>query len=700
MRIHIVTRFATFLAALTAASLFVSAGSSDTFLHPRGETPPPPPIGDRENAYIDKALAAIKMTRADLGFKKDLADDPYRLNVVQDLMDHPLKTIDVTHQMGVNARMAGDDICALLKMQGDMTDAAPEAAEYDRMEKALAGAPTDKAVARYVESLRGFYYLHDGLAILLKGTQMSQEYLKAAFARLAPDEVNSILLYMPTMWYDQEDLGPTAAKVYARSLLHRYGMSDAKIDKVKDLPAADFLKVCEKVDRRQLFYAGYAAQAAVQAALPYLTDENAPKGAHPIRYHNPLVTGDVLFAKNTPWGEVVVGGTDANTYKFSDTPRGAHPGKPFFHPAILVDLGGDDIYQGPVATGSAPFGYPTSLNIDVSGNDVYAAGGDFSQACGVMGVGIIAHWKGDASYTAGKYAQGCGMLGTGVLFDHLGVTTYSADLSAQGAATLGYGVLRDSTGNDYYLGRRYVQGFGSVYAFGLLSDGGGNDLYYAGGKYLHAPLYPDQFQSLSQGFGFGWRGTSSGGIGMLYDRSGNDSYNTEIYGQGSSYWYALGVLIDDEGNDAYTSVHYSQGAGIHLSVGMLLDRAGKDSYQCHYGPSQGAAHDLAVGILIDCEGEDFYSSNGIGQGNGHADGFGLFVDKDGHDLVGGRYPWATQGSGDAGMERGYGSIGIYLNLGPDNVYSAGDSKPGTLWTKGYWGVGIDTGDEPLPPTPK
>ncbi len=51
----------------------------------------------------------------------------------------------------------------------------------------------------------------------------------------------------------------------------------------------------------------------------------------------------------------------------------------------------------------------------------------------------------------------------------------------------------------------------------MLLDGQGNDIYSAGGKYKHAPLVPDDFRSLGQGFGFGMRPDFAGGIGVLCD---------------------------------------------------------------------------------------------------------------------------------------------------------------------------------------
>ena len=160
--------------------------------------------------------------------------------------------------------------------------------------------------------------------------------------------------------------------------------------------------------------------------------------------------------------------------------------------------------------------------------------------------------------------------------------------------------------NDIYLCARQSQGFASTFGAGLLYDQTGNDIYRAGGHYLHPPLLPNDFQSLSQGFSIGFRPRAAGGVGILIDEEGNDFYDAEVYAQGTSYWYSIGLLFDGAGNDRYLATQYAQGAGVHLSVGSLWDRGGDDHYVAQLGVTQGTAHDLSVGLLIDESGNDYY----------------------------------------------------------------------------------------------
>ena len=66
--------------------------------------------------------------------------------------------------------------------------------------------------------------------------------------------------------------------------------------------------------------------------------------------------------------------------------------------------------------------------------------------------------------------------------------------------------------NDTYQCARMSQGFASTFGVGLLYDQEGSDTYRSGGRYLHAPLLPHDFQSLSQGYSIGFRPRAAGGL--------------------------------------------------------------------------------------------------------------------------------------------------------------------------------------------
>jgi len=367
------------------------------------------------------------------------------------------------------------------------------------------------------------------------------------------------------------------------------------------------------------------------------------------------VTGGVIAAWQSPWGKVVIGGTGPNTYEGDDF-------------IGIIDLGGEDVYKGRVACGLGLPGHsPISFVLDLGGNDQYL-GEDFTQGFGFNGVGVL--WdlgSGSDVYRARYCSQACGLCGYGELYDDGGDDTYMADSGAQGAAAFGYGHLIDAKGNDSYRGARYVQAFAQVMGIGVLTDGAGNDLYFAGAKYLHLPLWNDRYQSLSQGFAIGNRyGATGGGVALLLDEGdGNDVYQSDIYGQGSSYWFSLGMLVDRGGNDTYTSGQYCQGVGIHLSAGILVDLSGNDTYVMGVGLGQGAAHDWGVGWLIDRAGNDMYQGNGQGMGLNFS--VAILLDCAGDDSH------STNNDGSIGKGSNN-DISLLIDLGGYDVYGPKEIK--------------------------
>lgn len=320
----------------------------------------------------------------------------------------------------------------------------------------------------------------------------------------------------------------------------------------------------------------------------------------------------------------------------------------------VIDLAGDDGYRG---CGKGRLS--TALVVDLAGNDRYE-GSDFAQGGAVFGASLHLDVSGDDRYEAGQCSQGAGVFGIGMLFD--------------------------LAGDDAYRGARFVQAFGGVRGIGVLSDVSGNDTYYAGGKFSHAPLLPENYQSLSQGFGFGLRGANaSGGVAILCDHAGNDVYSAEVFGQGVSYWYALGVLADSAGHDKYNLYQYGQGSGIHLSPAVLFDRAGNDAYSCNNGVAQGCGHDWGTGLLWDLGGDDYYQGAGMTQGGANANAIGILIDRAGNDGYSGVRPevqgWSFESRGTIGL-------GVLLDLGGTDKYTGG-GKDGGVWTKGTMGVGLD-----------
>ncbi|MFQ5717430.1 MAG: hypothetical protein ACE5GQ_10070, partial [Nitrospinales bacterium] len=352
---------------------------------------------------------------------------------------------------------------------------------------------------------------------------------------------------------------------------------------------------------------------------------------------------------------------------------------------------GDDRYLN--RAGGSGREYPFAVVIDFDGNDLYSASEDFAQGAGVLGGGFLIDLAGDDLYFAQNYSQGAGIFGAGLLVDLAGRDMYKSDAISQGAAAFGVGILAEGRGNDGYSATRFSQGFGFVKGYGALMEAEGDDRYFAGGKYPDFREPEKSYESLSQGFGLGLRpietaAGASGGIGILADAKGNDTYIGDYFSQGASYWYALGILSDKQGHDKYIAGRYSQGAGIHLTAGILTDEAGDDEYLAYFGVSQGCGHDYAVGMLLDNGGNDRYIGGVISQGAGNDNGIGVLNDNGGDDEY--YIKGLGQGRGNFNERRQLGSFGFHFDTGGGNDFYSAGGKNNRLIFKTEWGVFADT----------
>jgi hypothetical protein len=431
---------------------------------------------------------------------------------------------------------------------------------------------------------------------------------------------------------------------------------------------------------------------------------------------------------STPLGRVVLHDGGAQTL--------ADGGAPIL---LLVDTGGDDRYEAPVAATSG-LGYPVSVAIDVAGNDQYgypgsegepelpglppadAAGrappippgaapgstyGPISrshvgrQGSGVLGAGLLFDLGGSDRYTSLKLSQGAGVLGVGAIYDADGDDTYRCEQGCQGAGSYGIGLLVDRAGRDTYTGAQMVQGFAYVRGFGYLHDERGDDTYLAllGDADLGGvQLYPNAQNpgrsntSLAQGAGFGRRADgsdgvfASGGIGILRDGGGTDSYTVDIFGQGTGFWFGTGILSDGgDGDDQYDGRWYNQGSDAHMALAFFFEEGGNDRYDQRVpilATAVGQGHDYSLGFFVDEAGNDTYKAPGLGLGAGNDNGIGFFLEGGGDDTY--DAPDATTFGGAAiGNDRGgpYDSalcLGVFVDADGHDTYTqmAGDALVG------------------------
>lgn len=297
---------------------------------------------------------------------------------------------------------------------------------------------------------------------------------------------------------------------------------------------------------------------------------------------------------------------------------------------LLLDAGGNDTYNNNAGgnivrvTGStvercavpgletAPI-WRAAAAIDFGGNDLYTSG----LSCGVNGggyggTGFLADFGGSDTYTAGTGGTNGGgsLAGTGFLLD-AGLTrdVYTGD---NGGTFIGVaGTLIDAAGNDSYAGLNGTSGLGGP---AFLYDGLGDDTYtgpngasFAGSGFLADTAGSDTYT--------GNNGSTLVGTGFVFDAGvSNDRFtHPSLSLMNGSGIGGVGMLIDSAGNDTYSGTNGAVNGGAEAGVGILIDGTGDDSYTAGSGNVNGGA-DLGLGLLFDGQGRDVYSDNEGGSG--------------------------------------------------------------------------------------
>ena len=402
---------------------------------------------------------------------------------------------------------------------------------------------------------------------------------------------------------------------------------------------------------------------------------------------------------NTSIGTVRILGRGDNRYQGDD--------------AVVIDLGGNDRYTGRVAVPRS-LRSPVGLLIDVTGNDVYDGRSESASiACGLFGIGALFDLGGDDRYYCQDSGLGCAWHGIGLLVDTAGDDIYSGHAWCQGAAHAGVGLLDDEAGDDRYFCQMESQGLGATLGIGALVDKEGNDQYHAydneNGRRITFPSSQTRSHeaSMVQGAGYGRRAdgadgrSMAGGVGVLADGAGDDSYYGGVFSQGIGFWWSCGMLADMGGNDRYRGVYFAQGGAAHFAIGSLVDRDGNDQYNDRgiLGDSLGAGRDGAIGTFVDGSGDDVYYIPKQSAGGGDMNAIGLFCDQQGRDTY---HPSGYSNLGGASYSsRGeyfrsrMPTIGVFVDLSGQDVYPGyGQVKNNAAWyhqsSATIWGYGLDT----------
>ena len=388
----------------------------------------------------------------------------------------------------------------------------------------------------------------------------------------------------------------------------------------------------------------------------------------------------VEYILETGAGRILI--RDGSDHKYPDERRAY---------LLFIDLGGDDEYLMPIGANSSVKN-PVSIAVDLAGADVYhyRARRNIYDREGLVPADEYGRYDGSEWYgnvTLSKECrQGAARNGIAMLFDlGSGDDFYQSLKCSQGYAHLGVGVLFDDGGSDEFVSEAESQG-SAQFGVGLhISAGQGNDKMSS--------------FTTSQGFGM------SGGVGILLDESGDDSYvcdngdeengGTSLYYshqllnrsntslcQGAGYGYrgdwdgptevknfspgGFGILRDSRGNDTYEGGVFAQGVGYWQGVGILSDGEGSDEYDAFWY-IQGAAAHYAVGILADSGvGDDKFNSrlkpHNVALGSGPDYSLGIFINENGND----EYVIPSLGAGASNCN----GIGVFVDERGDDLYKA------------------------------
>ena len=427
---------------------------------------------------------------------------------------------------------------------------------------------------------------------------------------------------------------------------------------------------------------------------------------------------------STPLGNIVLHGAGNDDYE---------PSNGYDNALLLLDTGGDDTYNVPVAaTTEAQY---LSIAIDLGGNDTYgyvpvASAGDgvgsrlpsdmangrsggisvsktLRQGAALLGVAMMWDYgSGTDKYRSLTTSQGVGVFGVGVLYDQGGNDDYAAESLCQGGAGWGIGLLLDGGGDDKYLAYNSAQGFGFTQGFGGLVDEAGNDTYFTdpGDPSLNGDaLYPNAQlpgtgnTSMSQGAGEGHRPDSpdpgwqfAGGMGVLRDAHGIDTYTTSVFGQASSFAMGIGMVLEGDGDDTYQGLWYVQGAAAHTGVAYFDDAAGNDKYNPTFpirATSIGVGHDYSSVLHYDEGGDDQYHGPGLSLGSGNDNGVGMMLVLGGTDTfradaqntLGAALAGDMVGTVRAKIQ----TLGVFVKAAGTGTYTVGGIDAGG-YTGGTW----------------
>jgi len=590
-----------------------------------------PVFPDAERGHLARALQHLNVGEEDLGFHKDVASPGVALRRVRHMLEAPLELVPMADECLAAVDADRPSACwdiSVNWLELSPLPPTPSVPAHPAADPSPAQPPTwQEAVDRFrLEAHRAHDLLQTAYA---RVDRENRHYLAAALLgeTFAVDDDQEVRRAV-------QDIGIPSA-VLARVIQEGDDMDPEPV-------ASNYLAIVSSID----IGAMAGAVQLLQSAVDTLRKEAAGVSQWPASPTN----------IPTPLGTIRIG-TPGNDHYADPSP-------------LILEPGGDDTYTGRAGSANGLTQAALAVIIDLSGDDSYTSADVLGPGSALFGIALLVDSGGNDTYRVAYTGLAAGLFGAASLTDEAGDDFYQALALAQGAGYAGIGILRDRKGDDRYDLGYSGQAYAGVRGVGMLIDDLGNDRYTAGGKHPDHDRHQGRYLSTAQGFAIGMRPFAGGGVAALVDRSGNDSYVADVYGQGVSYWYSVGMLLDEGGDDSYQVYEYGQGSGIHLSLGLLSDRSGNDVYT-GFSLSQGCAHDYAVGVLLDHAGNDTYTADHFSQGLAINNSLGILLDAGGNDGYFALDNTRSQGIGNNGGERDYGGLALLLDLTGTDRYSCG-----------------------------
>jgi hypothetical protein len=598
-------------------------------------------MGQTAQSLVERGLERLGMRWSDLALPSDLvARDRHRLEPVERIFGDPLAMMRLAEQLGAIAdslrtSMNQQAMEQLVKLGGwTVPLVSTAAAGWEH----YPADPRDSAILR----------------TSLVYQSIVQQYLRPIAAYLAATESVRRFLRSDPLLLAQSDSLWLLSKDDENADPYQLKAAELRGDSI----ARAFFEEALLADPSVLIAEGLRLYGQLASVL-----QRASSAEQLLRDSIRTIVWD------TPYGRCAIGGPGDDVY------RGDF--------VFIFDVGGNDTYHLESSKQRA-FQRGVQVIIDLGGDDLYI-GSDYTLGAGIAGCGIALDLGGNDIWRGGNFSLGCGLWGVGILRDDGGDDTYIGAVCTQAAAVFGVALLLDRSGNDSYTAYAHGQAFAGTRGVAVLADDAGNDHYATSSPFVDVLRYDSHYVAFTQGAALGYRPIASGGIALLTDRAGNDVYTSDIYGQGTAYWFGVGMLDDRGGEDRYIAYQYAQGAGIHFAHGMLWDRQGNDLYVAR-GVSQGCGHDVGVGVLFDEAGSDNYCVESLSLGGGNANAVSIFLDAAGDDAYITRNDDNTRGFSD--LRRGLPMLGVFVDAGGNDRY-AFEFGNATTTIKSTVGIALD-----------